>query len=298
MRDRIEARAWAKVNLALSVHAAETGDGPRRGWHRIDGWFHAVDLFDDIVIQRQGHADLITRWAHDAPCPSPIDWAPEQDLAWRARHALERATARDLCCRIAVTKRIPVGGGLGGGSSDAAATLLALCDLFELGLSDAELREIGGSLGSDVAFFLDDRRPPRPALVGGFGDDIQRLDPLCGELLLMMPAVRCATPGVYREFDRIGGTTRLDRAEIVGASDSRRLDGALCFNDLAEPAMSIAPPLRELIAILARHGARPIVTGSGSCLFVPLEGESEARIDRWQGVLGGLGVAALRARLV
>src|SRR6185295_18407432 len=123
------------VNLALSVGPPLPAGDPRAGMHPIASWMHAIDLCDEVWITRlvTGASRLDIAWADDAPRPSPIDWPSEKDLAFRAHRLLEGDTGRALPAAIRIAKRIPVGGGLGGGSSDAAATLLALNDLFALG---------------------------------------------------------------------------------------------------------------------------------------------------------------------
>ena len=168
--------APAKVNLALSVGDAEPAErdgarNPRAGWHPIASWMVCVDLMDRVRVTpgSEGSTHRIA-WAEDAPRPTPIDWPVEKDLAVRAHRALERRVGRTLPCAVAVEKRIPVGGGLGGGSSDAAAALLALREAFDLPLSDAELAAVGAGLGSDVAFFVDAEHGP--GVVTGFGEGV------------------------------------------------------------------------------------------------------------------------------
>ena len=103
----------------------------------------------------------------------------------RAHRALEVRLGRVLPCHLEVRKRIPVGGGLGGGSSDAAAALLALRQAFGLELSDAELAAVGATIGSDVAFFIDEAH--RPGVVTGFGGEVERTPRVSGTLTLVIP---------------------------------------------------------------------------------------------------------------
>src|SRR5690606_4373798 len=116
---------------------------------------------------------------------------------------------REIDARISVKKRIPVGGGLGGGSSDAAAVLMGVNDVFNLGLDDRELQVLSAPIGSDIAFFLDnyeynDGEAPAAAIVSGFGDDIERLVGLGVWLALVVPDFGCDTRAVYRRFDEQG----------------------------------------------------------------------------------------------
>jgi 4-diphosphocytidyl-2-C-methyl-D-erythritol kinase len=286
--------APGKVNLALAVSPPEPAGAPRAGWHRICSLFTPVTLAGTVEVRP--HADatrpgtFATAWAPDAPLPSAIDWPPEKDLCWRAWRALEAHTGRTLPCELVVRKRVPVGGGLGGGSSECAATLLALNRAFALGLSSADLRAIGQRLGSDVGYFLlaepalgQGLAPglaPGPALVEHFGD---QLHALAGarppRLLLLLNALACPTPAVYRAFDDVA-TPEAERFARVRAlaqawQSAEALRDVQLFNDLAAPALKVRPDLAELHRRCQRVLSRPVhVTGSGSTLFVLL-GASE-----------------------
>jgi 4-diphosphocytidyl-2-C-methyl-D-erythritol kinase len=282
-------RAHAKVNLALSVGPPEPAGADKPRWHPICSWMHAIDLADDLSIERAASSSYAIEWAADAPKASPIDWPIEADLAVRAHRLLESHIGRALPIRLELHKRIPVGGGLGGGSSDAAAVLVAVNTLFGLGRSPAELRAMSRSLGSDVGFFIDDDAdgPARPAIVSGFGDRIERLERRRADrLLLLLPAVACATPAVYRAYD--AAPRALRSAEVRAAAGA---PGALSglFNDLDGPAERVAPGLASLRRALAAALGRPIhMTGSGSTLLaIAGPGEDErALIAAASGVSG------------
>lgn len=256
-------RALAKLNLSLAVGPAIEG-GARKGFHPIASLFATIDLADEVEVIEGGRGfDLA--WADDAPRPTPIDWAAERDLAMRALAALESRAGRGLGVGLRVRKRIPVGGGLGGGSSDAAAALVAVSEACGLGLSRVELREIGATLGSDVAFFVDDAEPARAAVVTGLGDVIERVTiPFASELspVLIVPAFGCPTGEVYRAFDR-APTRGVDEARV------RRADPEDLFNDLLAAAELVRP---ELAAVRAKAGVacgrKVHLTGSGSGLFL------------------------------
>lgn len=179
-------RAFAKINLALAVGPPEPAGSLKPGFHRIASWMAPIMLHDELELTRrggvkatgphgtspQGHIGaggaglgeavgscrLVIEWAEDAPRPSVIDWPEEKDLAFRAHGLLEAHVGRALPVDALLRKRTPVGGGLGGGSSDAAAMLRGLNRLFGLGVSVAELQRLSAGLGSDVAFFIDEDR--------------------------------------------------------------------------------------------------------------------------------------------
>ena len=269
--------APAKINLALAVAPAETS-GARKGWHRIRSWFHAIDLGDSVTltVRPEGSPSVLTRFAGDAPQPGAVDWNPSCDLTFRAINALGTYLGRELPVHADVVKRIPTGAGLGGGSSNAAAALRGTRDLLDLPVPDETLRELGATLGSDVPFFLDDTLDaPRPALVGGFGDSIERSPRATGDLVLALPSIACSTPAVYKAFDELPprpfNAEGVDALAAVGrpASVASRL-----FNDLAVPAEMVQPELATLRDSLSDSLDMPVhVTGSGSACFVLLDNE-------------------------
>lgn len=278
----VRARAYAKVNLALSVGPAE----PPRGYHPIASWFACVDLHDDLWVTRQS-ADRASayriEWASDAPRPSPIDWQPEQDLAVRAHRALEQQSGQALPLHLVLTKRIPVGGGLGGGSSDAAAMLRAVDALFDLRTPEQQLHRLAMTLGSDVAFFVDCRRgldqPARPALVEGYGAELRRVDQAGGAVVLLLPPFGCPTGAVYRAYDHAPRPLRAEqvRTLIARAAGAGRVESAELFNDLAGPACAVEPRLAAVLGVLRSSLGVPVhVTGSGSTMFAFAESDAEA----------------------
>ncbi|MEO1279114.1 MAG: hypothetical protein AAFV77_09175 [Planctomycetota bacterium] len=270
---RLELRAFAKLNLALAVAPPEA-EGPHKGWHRIWSWMHAVGLHDDVRVEVDRSLAgpvLDARWADDAPMHAgePVGWPLERDLAFRAAKLLDEHAP----LRITIRKRVPDGGGLGGGSSNAAAVLRAGEALLGLGLGPATLRELAMKLGSDIAFFIDDidptlDAPPRPAIVSGFGDAIDRLAaPAEAEpVTLAFPPFGCATGEVYAAFDGLEpGPLREAEVRSMAMQAPRVAD---VFNDLAPAAEMVRPKLTEIRTALNKAWASPVhVTGSGSTLF-------------------------------
>ena len=299
----VRLRAHAKINLALSLAGPEPAGVPRAGWHRISTWMHAIELADDVLVEPLGESsrasgDVVSTWsagwAPDAARPGLIDWPVERDLGWRALRAVEAHTGRTLPTRLVLTKRIPTGAGLGGGSADAGATLLAVDRAWGLGLGVEVLRTLGATLGSDVPFFVDEAcaksGAPRPAVVGGFGEAIERTPRASGDVVLMVPAFGCATGSVYRAFDdavEAGRAGKLDAARVVALAGRDTVDTSSLWNDLAAPACAVRPELAVLRQRASELLDRPVhITGSGSAMFVIVEPGSAASC-----------VARLRARV-
>ena len=272
-RKTLTRQAHAKINLALAVGPARASDG----MHPIASWMAPIDLCDTVAMQRLPDGDgsrFEIAWAPEALRPTPIDWPIEADLAVRAVRAMETETGRALPVAMRVVKRIPVGAGLGGGSSDAAAALLGVRALFNLEIDDARLGEIALGLGSDAPFFLGDG----PALVTGFGHEIERTPAVVGAdaVALLIPSFSCATGAVYGAVDSLGQQDF--RCDLVAqlACEGVVRDADL-FNDLAQGAERVEPALIEIRArIASAAGVRVHITGSGSAMFAVCQSASEA----------------------
>lgn len=270
--------APAKLNLALAVGPPRPSDG----FHPICSWFVPISLADELEITPLAAepSSYAIEWAADAPRPSPIDWPIEKDLAVRAHRALVLQGQRPIPVRMTLKKRIPVGGGLGGGSSDAAAMLHALQRLISPDNPHAlrdQCAHIARTLGSDVSFFARD--PIEPALVEGLGEQLTTVPPYSAQVLLIIPPFHTPTGPVYRAFDQqLPETPFEDRAKRVrDAAHATKPDPDEWFNDLAEPAERIQPELRHLRLEARTLLGRPVhLTGSGSTLFV-LARSSEER---------------------
>ena len=262
MRSVVTVSAPAKVNLALSV-----GPPGSDRMHQIASWMVTTDLCDELQLTRLPSGTpsrFAILWHDDAPRKSAIDWSMSKDLAALAHLALERRVQHALPIQSRMLKRIPVGGGLGGGSSDAAAMLRGLVELFELDISRAQLREVAHALGSDVPFLLEGGS----ALVEGLGERITAAPMPDAHLVLVFPDALCPTRNVYEKFDLICANARID-APRVRALLATQIAYHAPFNDLALAAMETAPTLLDDAEEIARIAQREVhVSGSGSTLFV------------------------------
>jgi len=256
MDDRVRARAFAKVNLFLRVLAREAD-----GFHGIETLFCRISLADDLTVERTA-SGVSLETAADNLGP------PENNLAARAAQMVLDATGRRFGVRLVLSKHIPVGAGLGGGSSDAAAALVAVNQLANNAVPRHELLQLAARLGSDVPFFVSDAAL---ALAWAHGDRMIRLPPLpSAPMLVVSPARGVATADAYGWLDaartaplRRGGLA-LDLDALTTWGDIGRMAG----NDFEAAVFEYRPELRAAFEALV--ATRPLVcrmTGSGAALF-------------------------------
>ncbi|WP_157062978.1 4-(cytidine 5'-diphospho)-2-C-methyl-D-erythritol kinase [Actinopolyspora mortivallis] len=280
----ITVRVPAKLNLHLSV-----GDSRSDGYHELVTVFQALSLVDEITIRTADEPGLDVRGEGAEVTPTGAD-----NLAWRAVTELAHHCGRDPAnpgVRVSLNKGIPVAGGMGGGSADAAATLLALNSLWRLEMGREELAEVAGRLGSDVPFALQGGT----ALGTGRGE---RLVPVLARhtyhWVIAMNEEGLRTPDVYGELDRLRQTSsnRVGDVEPVlealASGDPREL-ALLLGNDLQAAAVSLRPVLRRTLRAGVDAGALAgIVSGSGpTCAFLCTDEEAAVRVA---AELSGAGV--------
>jgi 4-diphosphocytidyl-2-C-methyl-D-erythritol kinase len=257
-------RSYAKVNLGLEVLGLRDD-----GYHELRTLFQTIDLHDEIVL-RPRPRNVAVR------CEHPLVPADGTNLAARAAEALRAYGRLTAGVEIEIKKRIPVGGGLGGGSSNAAAVLLGLDRMWNLGLGPDGLHLLARRLGADVPYFL----LGGTALGLSRGDEVYPLRrQVRAHVVLVDPGIHVSTARVFARVDA-GLTPRLNSNSIF-CFVSRELEGPGAFrflvNDLEEAALEEAPALREqarrIRAVLLREGARlAALSGSGASYFGLFEG--------------------------
>lgn len=270
--DVFRTRVHAKVNLVLGVGRVDEATG----LHPICSWMHAIDLCDEIEICKldgEQESNYTVGWAHNDSVDTPVEWAIGNDLGVRVHEVVEEHVGRRLPINLRVSKSIPAGGGLGGGSADGAGVLMGLNELFDLQFDYPTLVKLAMKLGSDIPYFLDPGYlVPRPAIVQGFGNQISRVstDHVGTPITLIMPGFGCHTGKVYQAFDAmvdVGHTLDTDRVRNIASQGS--IDDSSWFNDLAEPAAKVAPELGIVQDAFQKAIDRTVhVSGSGSTLFL------------------------------
>ena len=284
---RIRLRSPAKINLFLEPVRKRPD-----GYHELVTVMQTVDLCDEVALERAGQGIELR-------CDRPDVPAGPENLAWRAAEALATESGTEPGVRIALTKRIPVGGGLGGGSSNAAVTLLGLNELYGRPLARRRLVRAAASVGSDVAFFLHGGT----ALCTGRGE---RVKPLKAApefwAVLVMPPISLSTAETYGRLN-LSLTNRYSvgiMLQSITRSNVQLLRESL-HNGLAATVLAGSPSLRGLWEEAVREGLPyPQLSGSGSTLYGVCCTEAEAAevSRRLRGRLpGNVVVAVARSRL-
>ena len=270
--------APAKLNLFLHV----TGRRPD-GYHELQTLFQLIDLCDSVGITLRPDGQIVR-------VAGPAEVAPEDDLVVRAARALKQASATALGASLRIVKRIPMGAGLGGGSSDAATTLLALNRLWGCDLTSAALANLGVALGADVPVFLGGSS----AWAEGRGEKLTPLElPLCWYLVIC-PGVSVSTATIFQAPEL---TRNSPLITIRGFFESGG------HNDCEPVVCARFPEVRAALEWLSQS-APAHLTGTGSCVFAAFASEAAAREvaarvpQSWTGfVARGLNTSPVHERL-
>jgi 4-diphosphocytidyl-2-C-methyl-D-erythritol kinase len=247
MRSLHNVQAPAKLNLFLHITGRRDD-----GYHLLQSVFMLIDwcdtlhfdVRDDGVIERE-----------DLNVPLPAD-----DLVMRAAQSLQRASGTSLGAHIAIEKHIPAQAGMGGGSSDAATTLLALNRLWGLNWPLSKLMPLGLALGADVPFFLGGHN----AWVEGIGEKITPINVPPARFAVVKPNAGLETAKIFRhpELERATETATMTVFAVDPYGFGR--------NDLQPVAQALCPEITEALQWLGSHGLSPRMTGSGSAVFAQL----------------------------
>ena len=271
MTSSIEIRSYAKINWTLDVLYKRDD-----GFHELRTIFQTVSLHDNLLLtQTDGLVEVV---CDDRRVPED-----ETNLAFRAAVLLQEAAGASKGARIKIEKRIPVSAGLGGGSSNAAATLIALVKLWQIAVDDRTLLGISANLGSDVPFFLTGGT----ALGVGRGEEVYSIEQAeSHHLLLVNPGFAVSTRDAYQKLSRL---TRSESASNIPFTllAAKGISGLplVARNDLEEAVLAAHPEIaevkRRLLSLGARHAQ---MSGSGATVFGVFDNsrsiekaESEAR---------------------
>ncbi len=247
-------RSFAKINLVLSVLGKRMD-----GYHDIQTVFQTTDLCDELEFQPSQKLELV--------CENLPDVRNEENLVWKAAALFAAAIDNPPGAKIILRKRIPAGAGVGGGSSNAAATLLGLSRFWNISIPEEKLHAIAASLGSDVPFFLKGGT----ALGSGRGEKIESL-PDCPSLplVIVFPGIHVSTAEAYRSLNLGLTSTTVDHRiqRFIGHVRAGLPSMTGLFNDFEASILTAYPPVREAKEFLAECGATAtLLSGSGSSVF-------------------------------
>ncbi|EON14494.1 MULTISPECIES: 4-(cytidine 5'-diphospho)-2-C-methyl-D-erythritol kinase [Pandoraea] len=265
--------APAKLNLFLHI----VGRRPN-GYHELQTVFQLIDWADTLHFERRSDARIV----HTNPLPGV---PPETDLTVRAARLLQAHCGVHFGVDIAIEKRLPAGGGIGGGSSDAATTLLALNRMWQLDLPRAELQTLALKLGADVPFFVFGRN----AFAEGLGEELYAVDLPQRHFLVVNPRVHVATDKIFRDPLLTRDTKIVTMAFFLEHASENMLETDEIFRNDMQAA--VTREYAEVAAVIDwfRTFTTARMTGSGASVFAVFDTKADAEAackrlpERWLG---------------
>lgn len=247
----IKVRAYGKINLALEVK------GELNGYHQVNNIMVPISIFDELNLEKSKKDNVYV-----------LDGYYADNIVEKALKLFKEKYFITECAEIEIIKRIPSEAGLAGGSSDAAAALIGLCELFNIQAKDEELKEMAAKLGSDVPFFLD----LLPAMCTGRGEIITpfEFEQFNFDLLLVKPDITLSTKKVYKKYvyDNASKADKLENVKKALETKDIELLKNNVFNDLEKTALDMNKDLKEFYELLVKKGLKPHVTGSGPTMYI------------------------------
>lgn len=247
----LKVRAYGKINLALEVK------GEVNGYHEVNNIMVPISIYDELSMDKAPRDNVYV-----------LDGYYEDNIVEKALKLFKEKYCITEGAEIEIIKRIPSEAGLAGGSSDAAAALIGLCELFNIKATDEELKEIASQLGSDVSFFLD----LLPAICTGRGEIITpfEFEQFDFNLLLVKPDITLSTKKVYKKYnyENISKADKLENVKKALENKDIELLENNVFNDLENTALSMNKDLDSFFNLLKKNGLKPHITGSGPTIYI------------------------------
>lgn len=274
----IRINANAKINIGLSILNKRED-----GYHNIETTLSTINLSDRLLIEKKDNGIELV-------CPGskiPV----EENLCFKAAHLFLKSYDISEGIKITLQKNIPVGGGLGGGSSDAAAVLKGMCQIFDMHVSDQELMALGRNLGCDVPFFIKGGA----AIARGAGDELKFFKLPKMELIVYYPGYQVSTKWAYEEYDKLNLTPSIDLDNIMGGKKKTRI-GFNISNDFERVVFKAHPDLLDIKTHLLGTGAYMVsLSGSGSCLYAVVDDNVRKKVIKY---LSGIGAMYFEAETI
>ena len=261
--DELTIRSPAKINLTLRILRKRAD-----GYHELQTILHKISLYDEIELRLSSQPGIaVTIDDPTIPCDA-------RNLAYQAAHALLQSARISIGISIHIKKKIPVGAGLGGGSSNAAAVLKGLNKLLGCNLTNSSLRKLGVALGADVPFFV---YPKNTARAGGIGE---RLSPVTLErplwFIVLYPGFSVATAWAYRNYKIL--TNKAKHIKLLSSIRDIRQVLPILVNDLEQVVVEQYPEIQKIKNGLIKAGAYgSLMSGSGSSVFGIFPDEKRAQ---------------------
>lgn len=249
--NKIVIKSPAKINFGLNI-VAERGDG----FHNIETIFYPIELHDLLTFEKSGKFSF--------SCNNEQIQTDENNLVIKALRLVEQLIKREIAVSITLEKNIPLGAGLGGGSSNAAHTLLSLNELFELQINKGTLNKFALQLGSDVPFFLH----PVPSFATSRGEILSPIDfEITKPILLVNPGIHVSTKWAYQNITPKASEFQLSKLRSNIESEIASLNGKV-LNDFENTAFAAHPQLAEIKKTMSELKAEfVLMSGSGSTMF-------------------------------
>lgn len=253
---KIKKNANAKINIGLEVLNKRSDD-----YHNLNTIFYSLhNLYDEIIFERNNDKKVNLD-------SNIAELNGKDNLIYTAIRKIERKVNTKIGLNITLSKNIPMGAGLGGGSSDAACTINAVDQIYELGLSYNDKLILAQAVGSDVPFFLQDGA----AIGRSRGETLTYFDyTIPYQIVVISPNIHVSTPAAYAELDRDSSPRNMvDFKQILDKSkDNPSLMKSMIFNDFEKPIFTKHPEIKEIKTNMYREGAIfSLMSGSGSSVF-------------------------------
>uniref|UniRef100_A0A7C6EJE5 4-diphosphocytidyl-2-C-methyl-D-erythritol kinase n=1 Tax=candidate division WOR-3 bacterium TaxID=2052148 RepID=A0A7C6EJE5_UNCW3 len=268
----IRINAFAKINIGLTILNKRED-----GYHNIETTLSTISLSDKILIERiEKGIELV----------SPGLKVPKEDnLCYKAAQLFLKTYDIDEVIKITLQKNIPVGGGLGGGSADAAGVLKGMCEVFNLNIPDEELMKLSRELGCDVPFFIKGGA----AIARGVGDELKFFKLPKMNLIIYYPGYPVSTKWAYEEYDKSVLTSGIDVDNILLEKKKRVRTGLNLINDFEKIVFKAHPDLQDIKANLLSSGAYMVsLSGSGSCLYAVVDEKIKKKVIKYLSGIGAM----------
>ncbi|MCX7908230.1 MAG: 4-(cytidine 5'-diphospho)-2-C-methyl-D-erythritol kinase [Ignavibacteria bacterium] len=255
-------KSYAKINLGLEIISKRPD-----GYHEINSVFLPITLFDEIHFSSFDKLQITVE-------PENIKIPLKENLIYKTIKLIQNKYKINInCINVHLKKKIPIGAGLGGGSSNAATTLIALNKIFNLDLSVVELKNLAVQIGADVPFFIE----PKPSIVRGIGDKIEPIDfPFDFNLLLVVPNFSINTKYAYSLIKNVQERTPTDFGKILTQIKVLSEFAEYFTNDFEQYLLPKYPQIKEIKNKLTQIGAKyTSLSGSGSTIFGCFENDFE-----------------------